>query len=108
MDRTVVRGISQEVATRWQIKSARLPLEYLNLKSKQATAALNVDTVVKVMMAVHANGGDWLMALEECLPKRKSVEKSKGELKRQKREREEKGKEEEEGEEEEEEEEKAS
>lgn len=67
-----------------------------------------MDTVVKVMMAVHANGGDWLMALEECLPKRKSVEKSKGELKRQKREREEKGKEEEEGEEEEEEEEKAS
>lgn len=95
MDRTVVRGISQEVATRWQIKSARLPLEYLNLKSKQATAALNVDTVVKVMMDVHANGGDWPRALEGCVPKRKAVEKSKRELKREMREREERGKEEE-------------
>lgn len=106
VDRTVVRGVSQEAASRWHVQTARLPLEYLNLKAKQATAALNVDTMVKVMMAVHANGGDWLAALEECLPKRKAVEKSKGEIKRERREREERGEEEEEeGEEEEEEEE---
>ena len=105
VDRTVVRGISQQAASRWHVQTARLPLEYLNLKAKQATAALNVDTMVKVMMAVHANGGEWLAALEECLPKRKAVEKSKGEIKRERREREERGEEDEEEEEEEEEEE---
>jgi len=104
VDRTVVRGVSQEAASRWNIKTARLPLEYLNnLKEKQATAALNVDTMVKAMMSVHANGGDWLAAFEECLPRRKASEKSKGEVKRERREREARGEEEKEEEEEEEE-----
>lgn len=64
------------------METARLPLELLDLKAKKASRALNVDTVLKVLMSVHANKGDWKAALTQCLPKRKAAARSKKEVKR--------------------------
>lgn len=82
VDRTVVRGVSAQAAKEWEVETARLPLELLDLKANKATRALNVDTVLKVLMSVHANKGDWRGALTECLPKRKAAARSKKEEKR--------------------------